>query len=586
MLVKKYIDDLGIVIKENVIFDINDESKYISEFKFLQSRGIINNTDDFYGIQWNIRERGTMKVLKFPFNEVWFEKMKKKNNLPFTYKAFNMAIRRFIVESMKSYVFKTYYVMMKVLYRNLNITNFFSIDKFDDMEKYYDKLKTFHSTTYVLGLEFFSFFNEYEIAYEYRELTYDLTRSKGVSDVRTLPPFEDIFDFNDIINDFVHTASKKELKRFYPIVLWWKITNIIPLRTTEFVVTKKDCINRINGKCYLDIRRSILKGRGTAPLQKKELKDVYKDETIEITEEIYNLVDSYLNYVKNEACDEVRECLFSYQFYYKHRIFKNFINADTSQFTYKNLYALLELFFVNIVEKKYDRDVISRYEEVDLLGSSSNKRLIKMQLYDTRHLAIINLIFSGCEAETTKALAGHKRMSTTAGYYDHYEEYVRSYAIAYAKRLKSEKYKDTELFIDTVKNNTDEQEKRLIVWDGVINRDKKSNIRYKKVDGGYCTHTLKSYEQCLKMEGVHRACPYFEPDNDEMIIEEIKNVNHQIRAELDTLRELFESEKMISNVSEKRAVVLEKIRRLSNSKAETMSKLSSMELIEASEGQV
>lgn len=586
MLVKKYIDDLGIVIKENVTFDINDESKYINEFKFLQSRGIINNTDNFYDTQWNIRERGTMKVLKFPFNEVWFEKMKKKNNLPFTYKAFNMAIRRFIVESMKTYVFKTYYIMMKVLYRNLNITNFFSIDKFDDMEKYYDKLKTFHSTTYVLGLEFFSFFNEYEIAYEYRELTYDLTRSKGVSDVRTLPPFEDIFDFNDIINDFVHTASEKELKRFYPIVLWWKITNIIPLRTTEFVVTKKDCINGIKGKCYLDIRRSILKGRGTAPLQKKELKDVYKDETIEITEEIYNLVDYYLDCVKNEVCDEERECLFSYHFYYKHRVFKNFINADTSQFTYRNLYALLELFFVDIVEKKYNRDVISRYEEVDLLGGSSNKRLIKMQLYDTRHLAIINLIFSGCEAETTKALAGHKRMSTTAGYYDHYEEYVRSYAIAYAKRLKSEKYKDTQLFIDTVKNNTDEQEKRLIVWDGVINRDKKSNIRYKKVDGGYCTHTLKSYEQCLKMEGVHKACPYFEPDNDEMIIEEIKNVNHQIRAELDTLRELLESEKMISNVSEKRAVVLEKIRRLSNSKAETMSKLSSVELIEANEGQV
>lgn len=586
MLVKKYIDDLGIVIKENVTFDINDESKYIHEFKFLQSRGIINNADNFYDIKWNIRERGTMKVLKFPFNEVWFEKMKKKNNLPFTYKAFNMAIRIFIVESMKTYVFRTYYSVMRVLYKNLNLTNFFALDKFDDMEKYYDKLKTFHSTTHGLGLEFFSFFYEYDIAYEYRELIYDLIRSKGIRNVRTLPHFEDIFDFNDIINDFVHTASEKELKRFYPIVLWWKITNIIPLRTTEFLVTKKDCINGINGKFYLDIRRSILKGRGIVQLQKKELKDVYKDETIEITEEIYNLIDSYLNCVRNEVCDEDRECLFSYHFHYKYRIGKRFINADISQFTYKNLYSLLELFFEKIVEKKYNRDVISRYEEVDLLGSSSNKKLVKMQLYDTRHLAIINLIFSGCEAETTKALAGHTMMSTTAGYYDHYEEYVRSYAIAYAKRLKSEKDKDTELFMDTIKSNADEQEKRLIVWDGVINGNRKSNIRYKKVDGGYCTHTLKSYEQCLKMEGVHKACPYFEPDNDEMIIEEIKNVNHQIRAELDTLRELLESEKMISNVSEKRAVVLEKIRRLSNSKAETMSKLSNVELIEANEGQV
>lgn len=586
MLVKKYIDDLGIVIKENVTFDINDESKYIHEFKFLQSRGIINNADNFYGTKWNIRERGTMKVLKFPFNEVWFEKMKKKNNLPFTYKAFNMAIRIFIVESMKTYVFRTYYSVMRVLYKNLNLTNFFALDKFDDMEKYYDKLKTFHSTTHGLGLEFFSFFYKFDVAYEYRELIYDLIRSKGIRNVRTLPHFEDIFDFNDIINDFVHTASEEELKRFYPIVLWWKITNIIPLRTTEFLVTKKDCINRINGKCYLDIRRSILKGKGIVQLQKKELKDVYKDETIEITEEIYNLIDSYLNCVRNEVCDEDRECLFSYQFYYKYKTDKAHLNADTSQLTYKNLYSLLELFFEKIVEKKYNRDVISRYEEVDLLGSSSNKKLVKMQLYDTRHLAIINLIFSGCEAETTKALAGHTMMSTTAGYYDHYEEYVRSYAIAYAKRLKNEKDKDTELFIDTIKSNADEQEKRLIVWDGVINGNRKSNIRYKKVDGGYCTHTLKSYEQCLKMEGVHKVCPYFQPDNDEILIEEIKKVNHQIRAELDTLKEILESEKMISNVSEKRAVVLEKIRRLSNSKAETMSKLSSVELIEANEGQV
>ena len=51
-------------------------------------------------------------------------------------------------------------------------------------------------------------------------------------------------------------------KKWFPIYFWIKITFILPLRATEMLLTPKDCIYRENGKIFLKVRRTNLKGSG------------------------------------------------------------------------------------------------------------------------------------------------------------------------------------------------------------------------------------------------------------------------------------------------------------------------------------
>ena len=45
-----------------------------------------------------------------------------------------------------------------------------------------------------------------------------------------------MFKFNDIIEDFIKTSKDDEREQFFPIILWWKISTIIPLRSHEIVL--------------------------------------------------------------------------------------------------------------------------------------------------------------------------------------------------------------------------------------------------------------------------------------------------------------------------------------------------------------
>ena len=72
---------------------------------------------------------------------------------------------------------------------------------------------------------------------------------------RDLPCYQSILLFDYIINDFIQRTNIEEKARYYPVLIWWKISSVIPLRPGEVYQLPKNCIYEKNGKCYIHIER-------------------------------------------------------------------------------------------------------------------------------------------------------------------------------------------------------------------------------------------------------------------------------------------------------------------------------------------
>src|SRR5699024_6245392 len=59
---------------------------------------------------------------------------------------------------------------------------------------------------------------------------------------RNLPDFGDVMIFDEIVNDYFQNRPVKETLEFLPIMIWWLLTNIIPMRPSEFLSLKKECL--------------------------------------------------------------------------------------------------------------------------------------------------------------------------------------------------------------------------------------------------------------------------------------------------------------------------------------------------------
>ena len=570
MLNQVVVSDIGIIIKEDVGFLESDSDKYIGEFENLKRKGIIADRCNFFDSVWIYKSGEFNHNYHFRLNEVWFKKYEKSRKLGFSYKIFDLALRRFSVNAILYYSPFTLKGFIKKLKALIDLTNFFDIN---EVGKLQSNIAINNVSIITLIEDFFDFFQQFEFPYAYREAFDSILDSKVGYTCRQLPSFESSFDFNDIMKDFKINSKNEELLRFFPIILWWEITSLIPLRTTEFLMTPFDCIFEKDSKYYLTVRRSLLKGYSINSNKEvnHDISELYSDDIIEISKECYDLIKQYKDFTDIDY--DNRNLLISKKSYnqLKGGVGAATINGDV--FTYNNLAFLLGCFYSDIVEGKYNRVVIPKGSTEKYSNKVSGRTMEKIQLYDTRHLAIINLIFMGNEAETTMRLAGHKKMETTVGYYDHYEEYVRGYSISYAKTLFYKKQSSRDVLLSMEDVNI--VSKALSNWGKVSG--KKETLH--DVDGGYCTYHLQDYIPCLRVEGVHSKCQYF-ISNDDGLKEEISLITQDISSEIETLRYLVKNSKEISNYSELRKTASEKIIRLSNSKAQMLSNLKTINEIE------
>ncbi len=107
--------------------------------------------------------------------------------------------------------------------------------------------------------------------------------------VRKIPSSKDVLTFSKKLEEWFDEVRREgreeELLTYYPIMLWYKLTTIIPIRPSEFCAIKRDAIKSLDGKSYLKLPRK--KNKKTANVQ-------IVDEFL-ISEELANLINDYIN---------------------------------------------------------------------------------------------------------------------------------------------------------------------------------------------------------------------------------------------------------------------------------------------------
>lgn len=330
-----------------------------------------------------------------------------------------------------------------------------------------------------------------------------------------LNEFVSYFEFERILNkSWKHTMTDIQRGYYYPLELYWKITTVLPMRVMEFCVTPYDCLAIRDGRYYMTIRRTHLKGNTND--EKIHFYRIDKDYTkyqYEIPKWLYDLVDGYRKASKD--FHHPYDLLFSVEYFCSLKYKKRFARSEDSTFDVGRLNNLLNEFYAEFVMEQEDmiivteEELLERYfDEEDGSYKMYPGEIMMMQLRHTRHLAMINIIRWGCNPMLIKSFAGHTSAAEDANYYANTGKFVRcATKIAFEKTKGPAKDK----VIDELMTRNNNMQ--------VFNMGK-PGVR---VDGGIC-HSSEfahgDYSACLKCDGKCRICRHYSPDKKEDKLQE------------------------------------------------------------------
>jgi hypothetical protein len=232
--------------------------------------------------------------------------------------------------------------------------------------------------------------------------------------VRTLPKNKELLDFDYYLKKFFYEEQDADLLYyFYPILLWWKITNIIPMRPSEFTSKlQRDCLKVIDGKYYLKISRiKIIESNDAIPGRLPII------DKIEISEELYLLIEKYISITNFDS--KTRTLLSYIAARHFKREYNTKVNATVlgsvrnkkinDVFTTRDLSRLINSFYRVVIENKYNYYIKNRVNPGD-----------------TRHLAFMSLLLQGVDPVTIAMLGGHTTLAAQDYYYVHTDYYIDS----------------------------------------------------------------------------------------------------------------------------------------------------------------
>ncbi|UKS29980.1 site-specific integrase [Paenibacillus sp. HWE-109] len=222
--------------------------------------------------------------------------------------------------------------------------------------------------------------------------------------IRSLPNFKDTLIFDSIIHDFQKKWTLTERLIFFPIVLWWHITLVIPMRVSEFCSIEYDCIIADSSKLFLKIPRKKVRA--------KKNNEVDIVDVLEINEDLAALILQY-----KDITSEFKRTSFllSYDAYCESpRVKQSHGSArkkkrNLETFKPHQLKLLITYFYDEIVESKY--------------GYSGLERANPM---DTRHFAFCNMMLQGFNMLSIARIGGHKSLDAQMHYFSHLEQLSQS----------------------------------------------------------------------------------------------------------------------------------------------------------------
>ncbi|MDN4871799.1 integrase [Bacillus cereus] len=364
------------------------------------------------------------KQAKAKFQEdIWFLK-DRFANITFNFKLnlkeqhkFNVPLKCYVLQKKEGGINTTsIQTSLNYIKESIELTQGFS-NNFDGLEEYiasqgYRKRQKL-SIAVIEFLKFFSVESSEEIVDICSEYTY------SERTVRSLPKFYDILVFDEILRLFFSSCSFEEKLKYYPLLLWWNITKVIPLRPIEFYNLSNNCnFKKSDGSYWITLPR-----RKQQPSNNEEIEVT---DTIQINKEMYCLISKY----KEDTFDfSGNEYLLSFNLY------KNFFDnglpsalkfIDRSKFN-----RILTSFYKNIIEKQYN---ISDLEQI--------------KPGDTRHLAFCNMMLQGFNMLSIARIGGHKTLRQQLHYHAHLDHLAESAVHILAKKHKNRSIRSSALSLN------------------------------------------------------------------------------------------------------------------------------------------
>lgn len=393
MVVKQYIgenDSEYLVIKHKVGNSM-DESEYRKYFDELKADGVFLNDsyDDEKWICFKDSDSATVSMV-FPFTE-----------LP----QINNTIKNFIL--IKLYVQKCTLTTAKK--RLIHIRHFMHDTGFmnpDNVKDYQMLLKTWSESRKREAISVREFLDFCSL--ENAGLYFDVLKNiiKVENNFRNLPDIKGILIFDYIVNDYWNNIQQSEDKyRLFPIILWWKLTTVIPTRPIELFHIKRNCVYEENSRYYLKLER-----QKTELDKELVMSDIVTD--FEINEELYFLIKDYADY-----CEQIDNCKYLLAPPTCDMIYRGRVLNKREKFTNKKMDIYYKAFQKEVVEGQYGYKVVKTYD-------IKEGEIPYIHYGDTRHLAILNMMQQGVNPVYIAKLAGHHTLDAQMGYYSHLETFT------------------------------------------------------------------------------------------------------------------------------------------------------------------
>lgn len=439
---------------ENVTHTQIPEEELRKYFSFLKENSLIN-ADNFDDSVWLIYNENKDREIIFKFDLEMYQEL-------------NKALKGYILlKRMTGTAITTCQRILITLKRVILKTS-----KFEDLKE----LEIFLvSQTSIVGfntagiIRLFLTFYEHPLSSEIIDICNSIKAPEKKN--RELPYFPDVIAFDEIVEEFFSSFKSEEYFRFYPILIWWKLTNVLPMRIIEVLKLKKNCIDKKKDGTFWII----------LPREKKKANSPFKldiTDTVQINKETYEIILCYINFIDNNKVET--EYLFPYDLYVK--FLPNPKGSSGQRKGKKN--RLIDKYLQRILDDFYSHVI-------------QNESLEKVNLGDTRHFAIMNMFLQGFNMLSIARMAGHDNLEMQFNYYSHIDHYVQSQVYLLAQ-------KKLELNIENDIGKTINNTSRYLYDKGLIYNDIELE-KLRKVDYGYCSN-LDFPNNCV---GECKACQPF-----------------------------------------------------------------------------
>lgn len=332
-----------------------------------------------------------------------------------------------------------------------------------------------------------------------------ISRNRRKGQQRSLADFKSYLRFHDILTEYWQRADEKQKLFYFPLYFWWNLTAILPLRPMEFLLTPRNCLHTNGSEYILTVRRTKLKGRNEKIMYC--IAEDYEQKEYSIPAYLAFELQLYIGATEKMKSAEI-DTLFRQS---PHCCYLGTTIISSSRYyTYAYLKTCLRRFYSEVIEP-------------------SHKEVSHIQLGDTRHLAMTNLIISGGSPVICRELAGHSGIDISSHYYSNISNLVECVTLERCRKSKAD----------------------VALISGSMKYPVSKPVDMTKVSGGWCnSQDVKEgrIDDCLKITdekghiGECRCCCHYYPSNQGIRLEflDAKSGKEQVDADSQYLIRMIE----------------------------------------------